>query len=57
VIGPLIGTLFMTYLIDWASGVTSAYMLIAGAALIGLTLFLPGGIAGEVRRRWGRWLP
>lgn len=57
VVGPFIGTLFMFYLIDWASGVTSAYMLIAGGALVLLTLFAPQGIAGEVRRRWARWLP
>ncbi|MFZ5710054.1 MAG: branched-chain amino acid ABC transporter permease [Pseudomonadota bacterium] len=57
VIGPFLGTLFMTYLIDWASGLTSAYMLIAGAALILLTLFAPGGIAGEIRRRIWKGLP
>jgi branched-chain amino acid transport system permease protein len=57
VTGPFIGTLFMVWLIDAASGVTNAYMLIAGVALILLTLFAPGGIMGEVRRRvWG-WLP
>ncbi|MFN0115858.1 MAG: branched-chain amino acid ABC transporter permease [Paracoccaceae bacterium] len=55
VIGPFLGTLFMTFLIDRISGVTSAYMLFAGLALILLTLFAPQGIAGEVRRRlWPR---
>lgn len=57
VIGPFLGTLFMFYLIDLASGVTDAYMLIAGLALIGLTLFAPQGIAGEIRRRFWRTLP
>ncbi len=57
VIGPFIGTLFMFYLIDLSSGVTDAYMLIAGLALIGLTLFAPQGIAGEIRRRVWRALP
>ncbi len=57
VLGPFIGTLFMFYLIDLSSGITSAYMLIAGVALVLLTLFAPQGIMGEVRRRiWG-WLP
>lgn len=56
VIGPFLGTLFMFYLIDWAADVTDAYMLIAGAALVLLTLFAPGGIAGLLRKRvWG-WL-
>lgn len=56
-IGPFIGTLFMTYLIDVTSGLTSAYMLVAGLVLVGLTLFAPQGIAGELRRRLWRGLP
>lgn len=57
IIGPFLGTLFMFYLIDLSSGVTSAYMLIAGVALVLLTLFVPQGLAGELRRRAFRWLP
>jgi branched-chain amino acid transport system permease protein len=57
VIGPFLGTLFMFYLIDLSSGITTAYMLIAGVALVALTLFARQGLAGELRRRvWG-WLP
>ena len=57
VLGPLVGTLFMFYLIDLSSGITSAYMLIAGVALVLLTLFAPQGLMGELRRRFWRWLP
>ncbi|MCV6592790.1 MAG: branched-chain amino acid ABC transporter permease [Silicimonas sp.] len=57
VIGPFVGALFMFYLIDYASGWTSAYMLIAGAVLVALTLFAPLGLMGELRKRWLRWLP
>ncbi|KGM89870.1 amino acid/amide ABC transporter membrane protein 2, HAAT family [Roseovarius mucosus DSM 17069] len=57
VLGPFIGTLFMFYLIDLSSGVTTAYMLIAGVALVVLTLFAPQGLMGEVRRRIWRGLP
>lgn len=57
VVGPFIGTLFMFYLIDISSGLTTAYMLIAGVVLVSLTLFAPQGIAGEIRRRWVRALP
>lgn len=57
VLGPFIGTLFMFYLIDLSSGITTAYMLIAGVALVGLTLFAPQGLAGELRRRLWGWLP
>jgi branched-chain amino acid transport system permease protein len=57
VLGPFVGTLFMFYLIDLSSGLTSAYMLIAGIALVLLTLFARQGIVGELRRRWLPWLP
>ena len=56
-IGPLTGTIFMFYLIDLSSGVTSAYLLIAGLALVLLTLFAPQGLAGEIKRRMLPWLP
>ena len=57
VLGPFIGTLFMFYLIDLSSGVTTAYMLIAGVALVLLTLFAPQGLVGELRARLWRALP
>jgi branched-chain amino acid transport system permease protein len=56
-IGPLIGTVFMFYLIDISSAYTSAYMLYAGIALILLTLFAPQGIAGVIRSKVLTWLP
>ncbi|MDU8943285.1 branched-chain amino acid ABC transporter permease [Ovoidimarina sediminis] len=57
VLGPFIGTLFMFYLIDVASGWTTAYLLIVGIVLVLLTLFARQGIAGEIRRRIWRGLP
>ncbi|MGB3243388.1 MAG: branched-chain amino acid ABC transporter permease [Sulfitobacter sp.] len=56
-IGPFIGVLFMFYLIDYASGVTNAYMLVAGLVLVLLTLFARAGFVGEIRKRWLPWLP
>ncbi|MFY0619416.1 branched-chain amino acid ABC transporter permease [Shimia sp.] len=56
-LGPLVGTIFMFYLIDLSSGVTTAYMLIAGVALVVLTLFAPQGLMGELRKRFWKWLP
>jgi len=56
-IGPLVGTIFMFYLIDYSSAITPAYMLIAGLALVLLTLFAPQGLAGELRKRYLPWLP
>jgi branched-chain amino acid transport system permease protein len=56
-LGPLLGTLFMYYVVDIASGYTSAYLLIVGVALILLVLFFPKGMLGALRDRWIRWLP
>jgi branched-chain amino acid transport system permease protein len=56
-LGPIIGTLFMYYVVDVASGYTTAYLLIVGAALILLVLFFPKGMLGSLRDRWLRWLP
>ncbi len=56
-IGPLIGVVFMFYLIDYSSGLTNAYMLIAGVVLVLLTLFARAGLVGEIRKRWVPWLP
>ncbi len=57
ILGPFVGTLFMFYLIDIASGITTAYMLIAGVVLVLLTLFAPQGIIGTLRRRLPGWFP
>ena len=47
----------MYYVVDVASGYTSAYLLVVGAALIVLVLFFPKGVLGTVRDRCARWLP
>ncbi|MBV1865930.1 MAG: branched-chain amino acid ABC transporter permease [Rhodobacteraceae bacterium] len=56
-LGPFVGTLFMFYLIDFTSEITTAYMLVAGVALVLLTLFAPQGFMGELRKRALGWLP
>jgi len=38
-LGPIIGTAFMVYLVDYASGMTDAYMLVVGVTLVLITLF------------------
>jgi branched-chain amino acid transport system permease protein len=47
----------MYYVVDIASGYTSAYMLVVGIVLILLVLFFRKGLLGTVRERWLRWLP
>jgi branched-chain amino acid transport system permease protein len=57
VLGPLLGTLAMFYMIDIASAYTTAYLLFIGLALVLLVLFFPKGILGTIRQRWMSWLP
>jgi branched-chain amino acid transport system permease protein len=56
-LGPLVGTGLMFYLVDYASGLTSAYLLLVGIALVVLVLWFPQGVLGTVRARWLPWLP
>ena len=57
ILGPLVGTAFMFYLVDVASGWMTAYLLVVGAALVALVLWFPRGILGTVRAKWVPWLP
>ncbi len=56
-LGPIVGTAFMFYAVDIASGYTSAYMFVVGAVLILVVLFFPRGLLGTARERWLPWLP
>jgi branched-chain amino acid transport system permease protein len=57
VLGPLVGTLLMFYLVDVTSGQTSAYMLVVGVALLVLVVWFPKGLLGTLRERVAPWLP
>jgi branched-chain amino acid transport system permease protein len=57
VLGPVLGTALMFLLVDFASGYTSAHLLVVGVVLILLVLFFPKGILGTIRHRYARWLP
>lgn len=57
ILGPFIGALFTFYLIDIASDLTTAHMLIVGVVLILLTLFARQGIGGEIRARLWKDMP
>jgi branched-chain amino acid transport system permease protein len=57
VAGPFVGTLAMTYLIDFTSEYTSAYLLVVGVLLVLLILFFPRGLLGTLREKWLPWLP
>ena len=57
VAGPFLGCLLMVYLIDYASALTSATLLVVGVALVALVLFAPTGLLGALRDRGHRWIP
>ena len=57
ILGPLIGTALMFYLVDTVSGYSSAYLLVVGVALVLLVLLFPKGILGTVRAKAAPWLP
>ena len=57
VLGPLVGTAAMFYLVDIAGSYTTATLLFVGVALVLLILFAPKGILGTIRERWLTWLP
>jgi branched-chain amino acid transport system permease protein len=57
VLGPLVGTLVMTYVVDVTSGFTTGYLFVVGAALVVMILWAPAGIVGGIRARWAAWLP
>ena len=57
IIGPLLGTGVMFYLVDIASDLTESYLFVVGAVLVILILWLPKGIMGGIRDRWLPWLP
>jgi branched-chain amino acid transport system permease protein len=56
-LGPLVGTLLMTYLVDVTSGLTTGYLMVVGAVLVLTVLWAPAGLVGAIRTRWVRWLP
>jgi branched-chain amino acid transport system permease protein len=57
VLGPFVGTLVMFYLIELATEVTTAHMMVVGGALLLLVLFAPRGLLGWLRARALPWLP
>ncbi len=57
VLGPLVGTGLMFYLVDIASDFTTSYLLVVGVVLVALILWYPKGLLGSLRSRWLPWLP
>jgi branched-chain amino acid transport system permease protein len=57
VLGPLVGTALMFYLVDIGSSATDAHLLVVGVALLALVLFARKGLLGSLRARAVPWLP
>lgn len=56
-IGPLLGTGLMFYLVDISSGLTESHLIVVGVVLVGLVLWFPKGMMGTIREKWLPWLP
>lgn len=56
-IGPLVGTVLMTYVVDVTSGITSSYLIVVGVALVVIIMRFPAGVVGGLKARWLPWLP
>lgn len=57
VLGPLVGSVLIFYLIEYAREITSAYLIVVGVALVLLVLFARQGVLGTLRKRTDGWLP
>ena len=51
-LGPLIGTGLMFYLVDFASEITSSYLIVVGVVLVLLVIVFPKGLIGTLQERW-----
>jgi branched-chain amino acid transport system permease protein len=51
-LGPLIGTGFMFYLVDYASEITSSYLIVVGVVLVLLVIVFPKGLIGTLQEKW-----
>ncbi len=55
-IGPVIGAFVFTFLKAFISSAIVYWYLVFGALIIGVVIFLPTGIAGEIEKRLRGWL-
>jgi branched-chain amino acid transport system permease protein len=56
-LGPVVGTLVMTYAVDVASGLTRGHLIVVGLMLLAVVCWAPAGLVGALRARWMPWLP
>ena len=56
-LGPVLGTFMMFYIIDFTKELTAAYLLVTGIILVLTILFFPKGILGSIKQKWLPWLP
>lgn len=51
-LGPFIGTGLMFYLVDFASDITSSYLIVVGVVLVLLVILFPKGVIGTLQEKW-----
>jgi branched-chain amino acid transport system permease protein len=55
IIGSIIGTVLVTLLPEWLRVLQDYYMVVYGAGIVLLMIFLPNGLLGTARTLAGRW--
>lgn len=55
IIGSVIGTVLVTLLPEWLRVLQDYYMVVYGAGIVLLMIFLPNGLLGTARTLAGRW--
>jgi branched-chain amino acid transport system permease protein len=55
IIGSIIGTVLVTLLPEWLRVLQDYYMVVYGAGIVLLMIFLPNGLLGTARKLAGRW--
>jgi branched-chain amino acid transport system permease protein len=55
IIGSVVGTVLITLLPEWLRVLQDYYMVVYGAGIVLLMIFLPNGLLGAVRALAGRW--
>jgi branched-chain amino acid transport system permease protein len=57
IVGPAVGAVVLFYIKDFAGQIAEYWPAIVGGALVVVTLTMPEGIIGVVRRLWLRRVP
>jgi branched-chain amino acid transport system permease protein len=53
--GPVVGATFLVFLKEWLRFIREYYMIIYGAGIVLVMIFMPYGFVGLAKRIWARY--